>query len=67
MQRKKVYLNDRLVGEASTWSEVHELLRAQGITFLATPGAAEGPTAFYVSGARGEGLLGGFRKSQDRA
>ena len=53
MQRKKVYVNDQLVGEASTWTEVYALIKANGLTFLGGPGAAEGPSGFYISGALG--------------
>ena len=51
MLRKKVHVNDQFIGEARTWSEVDALLKSKGILFLGKPGAAEGPTAFYVSGA----------------
>lgn len=50
MQIKKVYVNDVLVGQASTWAEVHRLLGQQGVHFMGKPGAAEGPSAFYLSG-----------------
>src|SRR5689334_2936576 len=50
MQIKKVYVNDVLVGQASTWAEVHRLLGLQGVHFMGKPGAAEGPGAFYLSG-----------------
>ncbi len=50
MQVKKVYVNDVLIGQASTWAEVHRLLGLQGVHFIGKPGAAEGPTAFYLSG-----------------
>ena len=48
---KKVYVNDVLVGEASTWAEVYRLLGVQGVHFMGKPGAAEGPSAFYLSGS----------------
>lgn len=50
MQVKKVYVNDVLVGQACTWAEVHRLLGLQGVHFMGKPGAAEGPSAFYLSG-----------------
>jgi len=50
MQIKKVYVNDVLVGEAATWAEVYRLLGLQGVHFMGKPGAAEGPSAFYLSG-----------------
>ena len=50
MQKKKVYVNDQLIGEARTWGEVHALIEAQCLLFLGKPGAAEGPSGFYVSG-----------------
>jgi len=50
MPKKKVYVNDHLIGEARTWREVYALIKAQGLVFLAKPGAAEGPSGFYVSG-----------------
>ena len=50
MLNKKVYVNDQLIGEARTWSEVHALIRTQGLLFLNKPGAAEGPSGFYISG-----------------
>jgi hypothetical protein len=49
-QRKSVYVNDRLVGEASSWAEVHTLIRIQRLSFISKPAAAEGPLAFYISG-----------------
>ena len=48
---KKVYVNDVLIGQASTWAEVYRLLGVEGVHFMGKPGAAEGPTAFYLSGA----------------
>ena len=43
-------INDVPIGEASTWSEVRALLRAKGLSFLGQPGAAEGPTGFFLQG-----------------
>jgi hypothetical protein len=51
MPRKDVYVNDQLIGEARTWKEVDALLESKGILFLSKPGAAEGPTGFYLNGA----------------
>ena len=51
MLRKKVYVNERLIGEARTWKEVYALIKKQGLLFLSGPGAAEGPSGFYVSGS----------------
>ena len=51
MQVKKVYVNDVLIGQAATWTEVHRLLGIQGVHFMGKPGAAEGPGAFYLNGA----------------
>ena len=50
MQIKKVFVNDMLIGEAATWAEVYRLLGTQGVHFMGKPGAAEGPSAFYLSG-----------------
>ena len=50
LPRKTVHVNDVPIGEASTWSEVRALLRAKGIWFLGQPGAAEGPTGFFLEG-----------------
>ena len=50
MLTKKVYVNDVLIGEAATWAEVYRLLGVQGVHFMGKPGAAEGPSAFYLSG-----------------
>jgi hypothetical protein len=47
---KKVYLNDAMIGEASSWTEVHELLKSKRVVFAGKPGTAEGPTCFYVNG-----------------
>ena len=51
MQKKKVFVNDQLIGEAHTWGEVYLLIKRRGILFVEKPGAAEGPSGFYVSGA----------------
>lgn len=51
MLNKKVYLNDRLIGEARTWSEVRALIKKLGILFFDKSGAAEGPSGFYLSGS----------------
>jgi hypothetical protein len=51
MPVKKVYVNDVLIGEASTWTEVYKLLKVQHVDFIGKPGAAEGPGAFFLSGA----------------
>ncbi len=51
MLKKKVYVNDQLIGEARTWREVYALIKKRGILFVDKPGAAEGPTGFYVSGS----------------
>ena len=54
MPRKKVYIDDCLIGEAATWVEVHRLVRAQGLLFANAPRGAEGPSAFYLAGTRVE-------------
>ena len=54
MQCKSVYLNDLPIGEASTWAEVDALLKVMGLGFVATPGAAEGPTGFFLYGTRSQ-------------
>jgi hypothetical protein len=51
MLRKKVYVNDRLIGEARTWKEVYALIKMQGLLFAGSPRVAEGPSGFYVSGS----------------
>jgi hypothetical protein len=66
MQKKKVYVNDQLIGEARTWSEVHALIKAEGLLFLGKPGAAEGPTGFYVSGALAQKSSVGLGKQRDK-
>jgi len=45
---KTVYLNDAPIGHASSWAEVYELLQEKRVHFIGEPGAAEGPTAFYL-------------------
>jgi hypothetical protein len=67
MLRKKVYLNDQLIGEARIWSEVDALLKSKGILFLDKPGAAEGPTVFYVSGALALRVATQSRKADESA
>jgi hypothetical protein len=54
MQIKTVFVNDVRIGEASTWGEVEALLAKVGIWFVGKPGAAEGPTAFFIFGSRAE-------------
>ena len=49
--KKTVYVNDQPIGEARTWGEVYALIEKHGILFMDKPGAAEGPSGFYVSGA----------------
>ena len=67
MRVKKVYLNDILVGEAASWAEVRELLKAMGIAFVDKPGMAEGPTGFYVSGTVTAGDKAASKKAGDVA
>jgi hypothetical protein len=50
MQRKKVFIDDCLIGEAATWREVHALTNARGILFINGPRGAEGPSGFYLTG-----------------
>lgn len=50
MRRKEIYVNDQLVGEARSWKEVYALLQSKGISFLGQPGAAEGPSGFFLNG-----------------
>jgi len=45
---KTVYLNDIVIGQASSWTDVYALLKAKGVRFIGEPGAAEGPTGFYI-------------------
>ena len=47
---KTVHVSDVPIGQASTWDEVHALLRSRGIWFLGKPGAAEGSTGFFLQG-----------------
>jgi hypothetical protein len=47
---KTVFVNDEPIGRASTWREVYELVVVEGFQFTAKPGAAEGPTGFYLHG-----------------
>jgi hypothetical protein len=49
MQRKKVFLDDCLIGHAATWGEVHALTKAHGIAFIGGARGAEGPSAFYLT------------------
>ena len=67
MRAKKVYLNDILVGEATSWTEVRELLKAMGVVFVGNPGMAEGPTGFYVSGTVTAGGDAASKKAGDVA
>ena len=48
MLTKTVYLNDIPIGQATTWTEAHAVLKAKGVRFIGKPGVAEGPTGFYV-------------------
>lgn len=64
---KKVYVNDMLIGEASTWAEVYRLLGVQGVHFMGKPGAAEGPSAFYLSGAIARRLEQRVRSADESA
>ena len=50
MQRKRVFIDDCLIGEAATWREVHVLVKARGIFFINGPRGAEGPSGFYLTG-----------------
>jgi hypothetical protein len=50
MQRKNVYFDDYLIGEATTWREVHTLMKVCGILFINGPRGAEGPSGFYLTG-----------------
>ena len=51
VQTKTVYVDDVAIGEASNWEEVEVLLGDVGIAFIDRPGAAEGPTGFFIYGA----------------
>ena len=50
MQRKNVFIDDCLIGEAVTWGEVHALMKSRGIFFINGPRGAEGPSGFYLAG-----------------
>jgi hypothetical protein len=52
MQIKTVFVNDVPVGQASTWRDVKVVLAKAGIWFIGKPGAAEGPTGFFIYGSR---------------
>ncbi len=60
MQIKTVFVNDVPVGQASTWSDVETLLAKVGIWFIGKPGTAEGPTGYFIYGAR---AASGHRKN----
>jgi hypothetical protein len=62
MQRKKVYIDDCLIGEAATWREVHALTKGQGLFFINGPRGAEGPSGFYLAAAPVERSAIGRRK-----
>ena len=49
---KTVYVNDVPIGQASNWREVEKLLSKAGVSFIGKPGAAEGPTGFFIYGTR---------------
>jgi len=49
---KTVYVNDVPIGQASSWTEAEKLLSKAGISFIGRPGAAEGPTGFFIYGMR---------------
>ncbi len=51
MEIKTVFVNDVPVGQASTWRDVETLLAKVGISFIGKPGAAEGPTGFFLYGS----------------
>jgi hypothetical protein len=48
--RKRVFIDDCVIGEAATWEEVRCLLRARGIWFINAARGAEGPTGFFLTG-----------------
>lgn len=48
LRAKIVYLNDVPIGHASSWAEVYALVQGKCVHFMGKPGAAEGPTAFYL-------------------
>jgi len=64
---KKVYVNDVMIGEASSWTEVQKLLKAKRVVFAGKPGMAEGPTGFYINGAFVLTNLTSSRKAGDVA
>ncbi len=64
---KKVYVNDALIGEASSWAEVQKLLKTKRIVFAGKPGMAEGPTGFYINGTFIVTNLSSSRKAGDVA
>ncbi len=64
MQKKRVFVNDQLIGEAHTWGEVYVLIKRHGILFVDKPGAAEGPSGFYVSGSLTRRSLVGAAKQR---
>jgi hypothetical protein len=47
--QKQVFIDDCLIGDASTWVEVRLLLSARGISFISGARAVEGPSGFYLS------------------
>jgi hypothetical protein len=49
MLRKRVFIDDCLIGEAATWGEVDKLTKARGIIFIGGARGAEGPSAFYLT------------------
>ena len=50
VQRKRVFIDDCLIGEAATWGEVHAQMKTCGIFFINPPRGAEGPSGFYLEG-----------------
>ena len=50
MKAKPVYLNDRPVGEAATWSDVRILVAEKGLPFEGLADATEGPSGFFLYG-----------------
>ena len=50
MKTKGVYVNDKLVGEAMTWTAVYQLLAEKGLAFMGAHQATEGPSAFFLCG-----------------
>ena len=49
LMRKRVFIDDFLIGEAATWEEVRVLLRARGVFFINGGRGVEGPTGFFLS------------------